>query len=109
MVEEFGKQMIKGKGLRWRHKDREGGGRRRQQRGAHTFSVEAGGVEELGEKAEPSVSAEVAPQGAGESPAGDRALDLGRRGQEQTGKNGGRRREQGAVGSSVCVREKHIL
>lgn len=66
-------------------------------------------MEELGEKAEPSVSAEVAPQGAGESPAGDRALDLGRRGQEQTGKNGGRRREQGAVGSSVCVREKHIL
>lgn len=71
--------------------------------------VEAGEVEELGEKAEPYVSAEVAPQGAGESPTGDRALDLGRRGQEQAGKDGGRRREQGAVRSRVRVREKNVL
>lgn len=60
------------------HKDREGGRRRWQQRCVDTYLVEAGEVEELGEKAKPYMSAEVAPQGAGESPTGDRALDLGR-------------------------------
>lgn len=60
------------------HKDREGGCRRWRQRGVDTFLMEAGKVEELGEKAEPYMSVDVAPQGAGESPTGNRALDLGR-------------------------------